>query len=126
MTDITPEVPSERSGYPPYSTVPYSTVPYSTAPYSTGGPEAFPTAPPRIATMAILALIFGILLPPVGIVLGHIALSKIKTSGEGGRGMARAGLIVGYVSTLLAIIGVVLFFVLMRFLLGAIFSEMYV
>lgn len=116
MTEPTPHFPSESSGYPPYSM----------SPYSAGRPEVYPTVPPRTATMAILALIFGILIPPVGIVLGHIALSKIKTSGEGGRGLARAGLIVGYVSTFLAVIGLVLFFVLMKLLFGAIFSEMYV
>lgn len=35
----------------------------------------------------------------VGVVFGHIAISKIKASGErlGGRGLATAGLIVGYV-----------------------------
>lgn len=39
-------------------------------------------------------------IPPIGwiiaIIIGHLGLSEIKTSGEGGRGMAIAGLVMGY------------------------------
>lgn len=49
--------------------------------------------------MAIAALITGILVPLVGIILGHISLGQIKRTGENGRGMALAGLICGYVFT---------------------------
>ena len=35
-----------------------------------------------------------------GIILGHIALSQIKTSGEKGRGLAIAGLAIGYTGTI--------------------------
>lgn len=48
-------------------------------------------------TFAILAIIFGFLAGGLGIVFGHIALSQIKRTGEHGRGMAIAGLIMGYV-----------------------------
>ena len=34
-----------------------------------------------------------------GIVCGHIALSQIKRTGEGGRGLAIAALIIGYAFT---------------------------
>nr|WP_322000860.1 DUF4190 domain-containing protein [Rhodococcus qingshengii] len=47
-------------------------------------------------TFAILALIFGFLAGVLGIIFGHIALSQIKRTGENGRGMAIAGLILGY------------------------------
>jgi hypothetical protein len=46
---------------------------------------------------AIAALIFAILFAPVGIVLGHVARSQIKRTGEAGRGLATAALIIGYI-----------------------------
>lgn len=48
-------------------------------------------------TMALLALIFAFLpTGPLCIVFGHIGLSQIRRTGERGRGMAIAGLILGY------------------------------
>lgn len=46
---------------------------------------------------AILALIFGILGGLLAIVFGHIALSQIHRTGEQGRGLAIAGLVLGYI-----------------------------
>ena len=40
----------------------------------------------------------------VGIVLGVVALNQIKTSGEGGRGLAIAGIAVGAVTFLISIV----------------------
>jgi hypothetical protein len=40
----------------------------------------------------------------LGIVFGHIALSQIKRTGQGGRGLAIAGLIIGYLLLLLTIV----------------------
>lgn len=57
----------------------------------------YAAAPQKTSVMAILALIFGIVFAPAGIVLGHIALKQLKTSGEGGAGLAKAGLIIGYI-----------------------------
>lgn len=48
--------------------------------------------------LAVLALIFGLVLGLVAIPLGHVALSQIRRTGESGRGMAIAGLILGYLS----------------------------
>ena len=48
--------------------------------------------------MAIAALITGLTMAPLGIIFGHIALSQIKRTGQDGRGMAIAGLVLGYVS----------------------------
>ncbi|GGM56720.1 DUF4190 domain-containing protein [Dactylosporangium sucinum] len=55
---------------------------------------------PGVNTMAIAALVFAVLLPPFGIIMGHIARAQIKRTGEGGRWLALTALIVGY--TLLA------------------------
>ncbi|WP_051701683.1 DUF4190 domain-containing protein [Mycetocola saprophilus] len=57
----------------------------------------YAAAPQKTSIMAILALIFGIVFAPAGIVLGHISLKQLKTSGEGGAGLAKAGLIIGYI-----------------------------
>ncbi|WP_396885306.1 DUF4190 domain-containing protein [Mycolicibacterium sp. CBMA 226] len=51
--------------------------------------------------MAIAALITGLTIAPLGIVFGHIALSQIKQTGQGGRGLAIAGLVLGYVTVAL-------------------------
>lgn len=45
---------------------------------------------------AILALVFGLLGGVLGIVFGHIALSQIRRTGEEGRALAIAGLVLGY------------------------------
>jgi Domain of unknown function (DUF4190) len=50
----------------------------------------------RTNTLAILALVLGLAGGLPGIPLGHIALSQIKRTGESGRGLAIAGLVLGY------------------------------
>jgi len=59
---------------------------------------------PHTNTLAILALVFGILGGVLGIVFGHIARGQIRRTGEGGWGMATAGLVLGYISTALAVV----------------------
>ena len=44
---------------------------------------------------------------PLGIAFGHISLSQIKKSGEGGRGLAVAGLIISYLFTAFMILVIV-------------------
>lgn len=50
--------------------------------------------------LAIVALILGIVVPIGGVICGPIALGQIKRTGENGRGLALAGLIIGIVLTL--------------------------
>jgi hypothetical protein len=65
-------------------------------------------------TLALLSLIFGLLgFGLVPIVLGHIARSQIRRTGEGGGGMALAGLILGYVIVGLGIAYVIVWVVLL-------------
>jgi len=66
-----------------------------------GAPGAPPQPTNPTNTMAIVALICGIVLAPVGIVLGIIALSQIKKTKQGGRGLALAGVIIGALGTLI-------------------------
>jgi hypothetical protein len=58
-----------------------------------------------------------------GAIMGHISLNQIKRTGEGGRGMALAGVIVGWVGTAISllIIGFFVFFII----LGAAASSRY-
>lgn len=46
---------------------------------------------------AILALVLGVLAPPAGVALGHLALPQIKRTGERGWLAAVCGLVLGYV-----------------------------
>ncbi|HET8779503.1 MAG TPA: DUF4190 domain-containing protein [Agromyces sp.] len=62
-----------------------------------------------VASIAGIVILWGIG-SVVGVICGHISLSQIKKTGEQGRGMAVAGLIVGYVGIALAIIAVIIFF----------------
>jgi peptidyl-prolyl cis-trans isomerase B (cyclophilin B) len=58
--------------------------------------------------MAIAALILVFLFYPIGIILGHVARGQIKRTREGGRGLATAALVIGYlqVAVTVGIIGV--------------------
>jgi hypothetical protein len=69
----------------------------------------------------VLAFVF----PLGGIVCGHIARGQIKRTGEGGDGLALAGLIIGYAFTgliLLIVIGYVIFIGVMISTFGTIAS----
>jgi peptidyl-prolyl cis-trans isomerase B (cyclophilin B) len=71
-------------------------------PYATPAPAAYGAPAPtgqRTNPLAIVALILAFLIPIGGIICGHIALSQIKKTGEGGHGLALAGTILGYVFT---------------------------
>lgn len=72
-----------------------------------GYPAGYPP-PARTNGMAVASLVGAVLFAPLGIVFGHISLSQLKHSGEQGRGIAIAGLVIGYVMTALAIVTVVL------------------
>jgi hypothetical protein len=63
--------------------------------------------------MAIAALILVLVFYPVGIILGHVARGQIKRTGEGGRGLATAALVIGYlqVAVTVGVIAVAAFLV---------------
>lgn len=93
----------------PEPSVPYPPQPYAASEppppvYST--PGAYPVVMPvayvqaqRTNGLAIAAfvcpLVFCVLFP-LGIIFGHIALSQIARTGEGGKGLAIAGLVISY------------------------------
>ncbi|GAA1653226.1 DUF4190 domain-containing protein [Microbacterium flavum] len=122
---------------PAYPTSPYGAPPApgygATGAYPTGYPvQQSPGAPPvapygyggyaparRTNGLAVASMIVSILgiiwvLPLIGSVggaiMGHIALGQVKRTGEAGRGMALAGVIVGWAGTALLVLGVLFFF----------------
>lgn len=81
----------------------------SAAPY----PYPYASAPqPGTNVLAIVSLVSAFFVSIVAIVTGHIALSQIKRTGEGGRGLALAGLIIGYVSVAVTVFLVIIWFVI--------------
>jgi len=64
-------------------------------------------------TLAIVSLVTSIIgLGIVGIITGHMGLSQIKKTGEQGSALAIAGLIIGYLEVVAAVIFVIIFFVM--------------
>lgn len=63
--------------------------------------------PPPTNGFAITALVSSLVVAPLGIIFGHLALRQIRRTGEGGRGLAIGGLVIGYVATTLAIAAIV-------------------
>lgn len=58
---------------------------------------------PRTNTMAVLGFVFAFFFSILGVVFSHVALSQIGRTGDGGRGFAIAGLVIGYVSIVVGI-----------------------
>lgn len=101
---------------PPYATPPqqqqaYQPSGYPPPAYGYGGYPQQKTN--TLAVVSMIASIVGFIwiLPVIGsiagVVMGHISLSQIKRTNEKGRGMALAGLIVGYAGLVLAIVGII-------------------
>jgi len=57
--------------------------------------------------LAIVSLVSAFFISLVAVITGHIALSQIKKTGEQGRGLAIAGLIIGYVGLVVGLIWIV-------------------
>lgn len=94
--------PASGYGTPGYGAPGYGTpgnLPYASAPSSTSNTLAIVSL---VCSLAGLLTWFSAI---AGIVCGHIALGQMKRSGnETGRGMALAGVIVGYVITIVGLV----------------------
>lgn len=127
------QVPPEQLPPPPHTSpaapVPQTQIAGQEAAPATAVPQVPPgyvspgTGPGHTNTAAIISLITAIAAPighciAVGgfalivtsLATGHMALSQIKRTGEDGRGLAIAGLIISYVHLAGAVIGVIFFF----------------
>lgn len=89
-----PQAPP-AGGYQPQQPGPYPQSAPVGAPGTAGVAQA---VEPGTNTLAIVSLILAFICSPAAIITGHIALSKVKQTGEKGRGLALAGTIIGYVS----------------------------
>jgi hypothetical protein len=130
-----PLPPVAQPSSPPYAQQPYSAPPTSGSPYvqqpygAPYGQQPYGYAmPPQVKTngMAVAAMVLGIVgvllcwcygggaLPGlIGAILGHVSMKQIKERGEEGRGFALTGIITGWASVALALIGVLFFVVLL-------------
>ena len=92
----------------PFGAPPPVTYGAQTGGFSPGPPApSFGAPPPRgdYNTLAVLSPIFGVIIPPAGVALGHLALPQINRRGERGRAAAIAGLVIGYTMCVLLIAG---------------------
>jgi uncharacterized protein YacL len=95
MTDAPPP-PAPQSSPAPYTSQP------APSPYS-GVANG-----PRTNTLAIISLVLAFFISLGAIITGHIALSQIKRTGESGRGLAIAGLVLGYIGFVLGFFLIIL------------------
>lgn len=91
-------------------TTPPQGLPSPQQPYPPVPPPGHPGMPrptPRTNGLAITSLVTGILclVPPLGLILGGVALGQIRRRGEQGKGLAVAGMVLSAVSTLLVALG---------------------
>ncbi|MBP6684682.1 MAG: DUF4190 domain-containing protein [Leucobacter sp.] len=78
--------------------------------YGYPAPQQYAPVVPPMNVFAIVGFVGVFFAGIVGVVFGHIALSKIKRSGEGGRGFALAAVIIGYVRVVFTLLGTIMFF----------------
>lgn len=101
--------PQDPLGYGPFSYDPLGRVP-SAAPSVEPPPVLAPPPPPYrppVNTQATQSLVFAFLSPPVGAILGHLALARIRRTGEPGRNRALAGVGLSYAFVTLAVLALV-------------------
>ncbi|WP_426404162.1 DUF4190 domain-containing protein [Streptomyces sp. R-07] len=110
----TPPIPPPAGGPQPGgwpAPGPYTSPGMPYTPYGQPGmPGAVPYGqPPRRSTngLAVASLVSGIVccLPPLGLILGLVALPQIKKKDQGGKGLAIAGIVLSALSSLLLVVG---------------------
>jgi hypothetical protein len=121
-------------GYPTgggYGTVPgYGTPGYPAPAYGAPGYGGYPYAPPKptnglaigsmvVSIVSVVGLCFyglGGFIGILGAILGHVARRQIRENDQNGEGMAKAGIIIGWIATGLAVLVLAGFIVLFVFL----------
>ena len=99
----------------PYGQQPYGQQSYEPQSYSAVAappPPGYGYPPPQLQpqktnTMSILGLIFAFIFSPLGLIFSIVGLSQTKRRGEGGRGLAIAGLIISIISLIIGILMIV-------------------
>lgn len=70
-----------------------------------------PAQGPPTNTMAIISLVLAFVFAPAGLILGFIARKQIKETGEGGAGLALAGIIISALQIVAGILAFIFFIV---------------
>lgn len=103
-----PPPPAGPPGFPPPGSFPAGYPPQGYGQYP---PQMYYPAypgpmPPSTNGLAIASVILAFIFPVAAIILGHVALSQINASrgAQEGRGLAIAGLILGYTFTALSLL----------------------
>ncbi|HEY2948033.1 MAG TPA: DUF4190 domain-containing protein [Micromonosporaceae bacterium] len=113
--DQTTAAPTEPYGYPPgYPAYGYPGYGYPVAAQPNNGLAIASMIVSIVGFAGLCAYGQGGWLGAVGAILGHVARRRIRERGEGGDGMALAGIIVGWIATglaVLATIAIVIFIV---------------
>ncbi|ANP73847.1 DUF4190 domain-containing protein [Cryobacterium arcticum] len=118
MTDPNQTPASNEPTPPPAYTPPappaYGSAPaapaYGSAPAAQAySPQGYgqPNAADKWNVLAIISLVSAFFVSLAAVICGHIALSQIKKTGEKGRGLAIAGLVLGYVGLIGGIIFII-------------------
>jgi uncharacterized protein DUF4190 len=115
-----PQQGYQQPGYPPsgYQHPGYQQPGYPQPPAGAYGAyygyqPQYPPPPSRGTNiMAIMAIVFAFVFPPLGIVFGIIGRKQIARTGEEGDGLALAGLIVGAVFTVIMVLYIIFMIVL--------------
>lgn len=97
--------PQDPFGYGPFNYDPLGRVPPAGPPVEQ--PVPAPSAPPHrppVNALATQSLVFAFMSPPVGAVLGHLALAQIRRTGEPGRNRAVVGTALSYAFVALAVV----------------------
>ncbi|NYF56732.1 DUF4190 domain-containing protein [Micromonospora purpureochromogenes] len=108
-------IPAQPTGKDPYAPAdPYAGAvpaqagpvdPYAMAGYPGAAYPGYGQPVAKTNSMAIAALVLSLvgfascITAPVGAILGHVAMKQIRQTGEGGEGMAKAAIIVGWILT---------------------------
>ena len=98
--------PFEPQSADPFGPSPPASAPPATGPFGQGASTGLgygATPSPDYNTFAVLSPIFAVVVPPAGVVLGHLALPQIRRTGERGSAAAIAGLVIGYLMCVLLI-----------------------
>jgi hypothetical protein len=100
-------------GQPPYGQGPYGQGPYGQPPY--GQPHPYGGFPASRSTngFAIASMVLGILWiywvgSILALIFGYIARGQIRQRGEGGDGMAIAGIVLGWIGVVLLVLLIIL------------------
>lgn len=101
--------PTSGYGQPTYDQPAYGHQGYGQQGYGPGGYGYGPPAPPRTTNgLAVTSLVLGViglvfcgLTSIPGAIVGHVALNRIKRTGEDGQSMALGGLVTSYITIVL-------------------------